>query len=204
MTLEDIEKLLRRLRRNPRRTILLLAFAGILVLGGSFAMKYVEKQAENLASPGPNPSESGHVADEERLDYDVGGERANAKEYDKYIHIYNLSSTRTMYIKSVELRADMGNGNFRQAILYEPQMPEAIPPGSFKEFRYRLPNQTAVDDQRERSPEYATYTGKSFAYVYTTTGPGLVFETEFHPYFIDRLKLGRVAVVSTKSAVKVR
>jgi hypothetical protein len=203
MTLEDIEKLLGRLRRNPKRTILLLAFGGILVLGGSFVMKYVEKQAENLASPGPNTSEGGHVADEERLDYDVGGERANAREYDQYIHIYNRS-TRTVYIKLVELRADMGKGIFRQAILYEPQTPEALPPGSFKELRYRLPNQTAVDDQRERSAEYATYTGKSFAYVYTTTGPGLVFETKFHPYFIDRLKLGRVAVVSSKRAVKVR
>jgi hypothetical protein len=98
----------------------------------------------------------------------------------------------------------MGDGVFKQAILSEPQKPEALRPGSFEELRYRFHNRTAQDVAAENSPKYASYTGRSFAHVLTTNGTELVFYTQYHPYVIDRLGLGRVAVVSKKVATTVR
>jgi len=192
--LEDVQKFLALLKQKPKRAVAVAFIIVVVTVGGAFIVKYAEKKAENFASP--NPATGG-------LNYEIGTERANENEYDEYIKIYNLS-TSDVYIESVQLQADMGNGLFRQAILYEPQGPEALAPKSFKEFRFRVPNKTAGDEERERSAEYATYTGKSFAYVRTTTDMELKFETRYHPYFIDRLKLGRLAIVSKKTAIKIQ
>jgi hypothetical protein len=201
--IEDIESFLEKLRKNPRRMVILLLGALGVFITLEFIKSYVGKKAERFAAPDRPPAVAQNTAPIELLDYEMGTERANDREYDDYIKIYNRSSN-SVFLESIELRADMGDGLFRQAILYDTQKPEPLVPGSFQEFRYRLKNTTDKDTAREASPQYASFTGKSFAYVYTTNGLALKFETHYHPYLIDRLKMDRAQVVSKKSAITVR
>jgi hypothetical protein len=123
----------------------------------------------------------------EVLDYEIGAERVDAKQYDDYIKIYNLSRGEVR-LESVELRADMGDGVFKKAVLAEPQRPAVLEAGQFKEFRFRLNNSTPKDAIAQKSGDYESFTGLSTVQVVTTRGTRLTFESDYHPYLVDRIQ----------------
>ena len=122
----------------------------------------------------------------ELLNYEIGGETVNTKEVDEHFKIYNLSE-RDVYIESVSLKADMGDGLYRIVDLFEPAAPKLLHPSESTEFRFRMNPTTPVDVASEKSPEYATYTGRSVVDVETTKGTRLTFESNYHPYLLDRI-----------------
>jgi hypothetical protein len=123
----------------------------------------------------------------EVLDYEIGSERVDPKQYDDYIKIYNLSRGE-VHLESVGLRADMGDGTFRQVVLSEPQKPAVLEAGQFKEFRFRLNNSTPKDALALKSRDYETFTGLSTVEVLTTRGTRLTFESNYHPYLRSHTK----------------
>jgi hypothetical protein len=122
----------------------------------------------------------------EILNYVIGSERVNAKEVDQYFKIYNYSE-RDIYVESVALKADMGDGLYRIVNLYEPTTPKQLHPSEYTEFRFRLNPTTSAETALEKSPEYATYTGRSVVEVETTKGTRLTFESDYHPSLLDRM-----------------
>jgi hypothetical protein len=139
----------------------------------------------------------------EVLDYEIGTERANPKQYDEYFKIYNRSRGE-IRLESVSLRADMGDGLFKRVVLFEPQKPEALPSGDVKEFRFRLSNPSAEDEAAEKKPGYSTFTGKSTVEVVTTRGTKLSFESDYSPYLLDRIYSSLKLRGEKKEVVNVR
>lgn len=122
----------------------------------------------------------------ESLNYEIGIERISNDQYDDYIRIYNLSKV-DVYLEYVALKADMGEGRFREVLLLEPQDPTKLAPGKYKEFRFRFNNQTDQDKIAMNSESYKTYTGKSYVSIETTRGTKLIFESSYHPYYLDKI-----------------
>jgi hypothetical protein len=81
----------------------------------------------------------------------------------------------------------MGDGAFKQVVLSEPQMPAVLEAGQFKEFRLRLNNSTPKDALAQKSRDYQTFTGLSTVEVLTTRGARHAFESNYHPYLLDRI-----------------
>ena len=123
----------------------------------------------------------------EVLDYEIGSERVDPKQYDDYIRSTIFRVVRYT-LESVGLRADMGDGTFKQVVLSEPQKPAVLEAGQFKEFRFRLNNSTPKDALAQKSRDYQTFTGLSTVEVLTTRGTRLTFESNYHPYLLDRIQ----------------
>jgi len=123
----------------------------------------------------------------EVLSYEVGGERVDEKTVDEYFKIYNQSE-RDVYLETVDLKANMGDGSFRLVHLYAPNKPKELHPGDFKEFRFRCPLFTPADRAAESQEQYRSFTGQSVIEATTTRGTRLTFDSSYHPYFLDRLK----------------
>ena len=84
-----------------------------------------------------------------------------------------------MRLESVELRADMGDGVFKKAVLAEPPRPAVLEAGQFKKFRFRQNNSTPKDAFAEKSGDYASFTGLSTVQVPTTRRTRLTFESNY-------------------------
>lgn len=121
------------------------------------------------------------------LDYEIGSERVNAKQYDDYFRIYNRSRSEVR-IESVVLKANMGDGSFIEAVLLEPKKTTPLAAGDFKEFRFRFSNTTTKDTLAEKSSEFESFTGSSTVEVLTTRQTQLTFESNYHPYFLGRIQ----------------
>jgi hypothetical protein len=124
----------------------------------------------------------------EVLGYEIGFERANDTQTDTWFKIYNYSE-HDIYLETITLKANMSDGLFKLVNLFQPASPLLLHQGEFREFRFRRNFQTPEDDKAEAAPEYANYTQQSIVEAETTKSTILTFDSDLHPYILDRINL---------------